>query len=154
MVMEHLDPQHAAHHPPIVTATRHQAQIHAGSVGAAAVQSLDKYVDTIDLADAPSASQELNMQDHQIRYYRQYAAMGRAWANNHLGQVYLFSLRGIAQNYEMAAQHFEAAVNANDPVAANYLGRLYWNGLGRKKNLNKTVELFISCSWTATIPST
>ena len=77
-----------------------------------------------------------------FRYYKQYAAMGRAWANNHLGQVYLFGLRGIEQDYEQAAQHFEAAANADDPVAANYLGRLYWNGLGRKRNLNKTRQLF------------
>eukprot|EP01083_Nonionella_stella_P090085 251685_1 len=107
-------------------------------------RSLDKYVEVIDLASPPPTRQDLNMDEDQMRYYQQYAAMGRSWANNHLGQVYLFGLRGIAQDYELAAQHFEAAVAAHnpDPIAANYLARLYWNGLGRPQNLNKTRELF------------
>ena len=56
--------------------------------------------------------------------------------------MYLFGLRGVAQDPTMAAQHFEAVAAAQDPVAANYLGKLFWNGLGRERDLNKSVVLF------------
>merc|ERR1719336_3017157 len=93
-------------------------------------RQLDMYVDTIDLADKPSNAEEFTMNEHQIRYYQQHAARGQAWANNFLGQAHLFGLRGMAQDVDMAAQHFEAAVAANDPVAAQYLCRMHWNGMG------------------------
>lgn len=106
-------------------------------------RSLDRYVETVDLAEMRHHSQDFVMEDHQIRYYQQHAARGNAWANNHLGQMYLFGLRGVPQNVEMAAQHFEAAVAADDPFAAQHLAKMYWNGMGKKRNLNKTRELLL-----------
>merc|ERR1719295_4764 len=81
-------------------------------------RSLDRYVETIDLAEVRyNSPPNLVMDHHQIRYYQQHANRGNAWANNHLGQMYLFGLRGVPQNADLAAQHFEAAAAANDPFA-------------------------------------
>ena len=49
---------------------------------------------------------------------------------------------GVAQNVRLAAESYEKAANAGDPIAQNQLGYLYQTGTGVSRNLERAVHWY------------
>ena len=76
--------------------------------------------------------------DEAERFFTAAAKLGDAHSFYFLGQLY----RDQCQNNALAYDCFRAGTHLQDPLAAEQLGQLYYNGLGVKKNLAKALECF------------
>ena len=87
--------------------------------------------------------------------FRLAAELGNAWAQNKVGQMYLFTDYGffaededdfdengeIERDYASAKKWFETAINNGYAAAYANLAYMYYNGLGVKKDGKKAFEL-------------
>lgn len=121
------------------------------------VSLLDRHVYPIDLSEkygtstsaattGTTNSDNFYLSDNEFNYYEQQARAGHVWANQYLGQMYLFGLRGHAPNYPAAMRYFEDAVaQGNDAVSMDYLGHMHQHGLGTTDgtpNITRAKEFF------------
>jgi len=74
---------------------------------------------------------------------RGWADKGKAWAQTHLGNLYIRGI-GVKQSYEIAIEYLKKALQQRDPNAMFVLGTLYYQGQGVTKSIEKAFELWTS----------
>jgi SEL1 protein len=72
--------------------------------------------------------------DEVVQYYHYSAEKGDTGAQVALGQLNYYGIRGVAQDFTKAAEHFQAALDKGETSALGSLGHMYALGLGVPKD--------------------
>ncbi|DAZ95603.1 TPA: hypothetical protein N0F65_006089 [Lagenidium giganteum] len=113
----------------------------------------ERGIDVVRLSDewiAPSefAPEQHEEALHRFEYYRQLAEnpADEQWidATQRLGETYFFGddVAGIPQNQALAAEYFERAAQAGEPMAQANFGMMLANGLGVKQDNASALDYF------------
>ena len=72
------------------------------------------------------------------------AERGEAQASLNLGYMYYYGFYGQTINYEKSFSYFYEAMLRGDLIAESFVGYMYYQGVGIKKDLKKAYEVFKS----------
>jgi len=105
-------------------------------------QILEKSADMRELRDPLSRDISPDLGEGEMQYHQDQANNGNLEHQTFLAQIFLFGMRGHAQNWPRAANLFEQAAREGDPLAQEFLGYMYWRGMHYPKNETKAKLIF------------